>query len=112
MRSYNLIKKLLQENPELRNDDKLLQWKVWEIEGSVKNDCMYYSDFKNASNPETLRRTRQKIQELFPELGPTETIKNLRRKRQEQKGTFIYRDNIETRPKYSFNPTTQTYEVN
>lgn len=112
MKTYNLIVKLLQENIELRNDDRLLFWKIWEIEGSVKNDCMYYSDFKNASNPETLRRCRQLVQADHPELGPTETVKGMRKKKQLEKGTFPYHDRIESKPKYTFNPITQMYEVN
>lgn len=109
MKTYDLIKKLLQENIELRNDDQLLQWKIWEIEGSVKNECMYYSDFKNATSSETLRRTRQKIQQNFPKLGPNEIVKNLRSKKQQEKGMFVYRSTVEDKPRYVFNSEKNCY---
>lgn len=108
MKTYDLIKKLLQENIELRNDDQLLQWKIWEIEGSVKNECMYYSDFKNATNPESIRRARQLVVADHPELQANETVRKLREKKQKEKGTFGYRDRIGIQP--IFNPITNTYE--
>ena len=98
MKTYDLIKKILEENQQMRSDDELLKWTIWEMEGSVKNGCMYYSDFKNATNTETIRRARQLVQADHPELAPTEIVKNLRRKKQAEKGTFPYRDRIESRP--------------
>lgn len=98
MKTYDLIKKILEENPQMRSDDELLKWTIWEMEGSVKNGCMYYSDFKNATNTETIRRARQLVQANHPELEPNEVVKNLRRKKQSEKGTFPYRARIESRP--------------
>lgn len=109
MRIYNLVKKLLEENIELRNDDQLLQWKVWEIEGSVKNGCMYYSDFKNATNPESIRRARQLVVAEHPELQANETVRKLRHKKELEKGTFGFRQTIEEKPKWEYNPTTGCY---
>ena len=111
MKTYDLIKKILEENQQMRSDDELLKWTIWEMEGSVKNGCMYYSDFKNATNTETIRRARQLVQADHPELEPTEIVKNLRRKKQAEKGTFPYRAKIESRPQYEFNPVTQRYEI-
>ena len=109
MKIYNLVRRLLEENVELRNDDQLLQWKIWEIEGSVKNDCMYYSDFKNAINPESIRRARQLVQADHPELQANETVRKLRHKKELEKGTFAYRGTIGKRP--VFNEETQCYEI-
>lgn len=108
MKSYDLIKRLLEENIELRSDDQLLQWTIWEIEGSVKNGCMYYSDFRNAKNPETIRRNREMVQADHPELGANEVVKKLRHKKEKEKGTFVYRDIMGKQPVY--NSITQTYE--
>ena len=68
---------------------------------------MYYSDFKNAINPESIRRARQLVQADHPELQANEVVRNFRITKSKQKGTFAYRETVE---KGQFNPLTQTYE--
>jgi hypothetical protein len=69
---------------------------------------MYYSDFKCATNPESVRRSRQLVQADHPELEASETVKNLRHKKELEKGTFAYRSKIGV--SYTFDPITQTYK--
>lgn len=109
MKTYDLIKKILEENPQMRSDDELLKWTIWEMEGSVKNGCMYYSDFKNATNTETIRRARQLVQADHPELQANETVRKLRHKKELEKGTFAYRGTIGKQPVY--NPDKGVYEI-
>lgn len=59
----NLIEKALQEWPETRNSDKKLILAVWYLQ-----DPDYESNFRHffqnkAISPETIRRTRQKLQQ-------------------------------------------------
>ncbi len=67
------VAKILLEQPETKDNDKLLLCAFWEFEtkGRIK-ECSY-KDFKKMltehtlTNFETIRRTRAKIQELHPE---------------------------------------------
>ena len=93
MKVYDLVKQILEDHPQTRNSDKALHFTVWNKLGLIKNRAITYEDYKEAPSTETIRRSRQKIQELYPELGPTsDKIKRARRKKQETKGTFIYRE--------------------
>lgn len=58
-----LVKMILRDNPETRGDDLKLLLKVWEFQGLKFNEKQKYM-FTRVMNPETIRRTRQKIQEL------------------------------------------------
>lgn len=99
MKLYDTIKHLLQINPELRDSDKKLQWNIWAQQGYVKGDVMTYEAFmKNTLiNPETIRRTRQKVQEKHPELQASKSVQLERNKKRKTKGTWIYREKINYR---------------
>lgn len=93
---YDSIKILLKEYPYLRDSDKKLQWKVWQIQGYISHDTLSYGNFMNAKliSTETIRRTRQKIQEKCPELRGSLKVQALRDRKRKTKGTFIYREPI------------------
>ena len=55
------IKRLVDADPELANDDKRLIASIWWIEGW--HDEKLYDYLKMVSSPETIRRTRQKLVE-------------------------------------------------
>lgn len=99
---YDLVKELLTDYPELRDSDKELIWSVWIKLGYVKEDDYYQvalidkSDFMKAPSTETIRRCRQKIQELHPELQSSKWIQEQRKKIEDQRGTHIYREEIDT----------------
>ncbi len=87
LNAENLVKQILAECPETRSNDKELIIKVWEAQG------LYLSDeqleiFKKCFSTETIRRTRQKLQEegLYP---ATENIQNKRRKLEQQTRDFF-----------------------
>jgi len=92
MRLYIKIKHLLVEFPELRNSDKMLIWKVWVDGGFVKYGTITLEAFMNAPSVETIRRTRQKLQEDFPELQATEGVRRARKLKQSTKSTFVYQE--------------------
>jgi hypothetical protein len=63
-------------------------WEIWEGQGLIKNDSINFYDFHDkAEDTETIRRTRQKVQEDHKELGRTGTTK-----KEASKGTFVYRE--------------------
>ena len=92
MRLYTKVKHLLVEFPELRNSDKMLIWKVWLDGGFVKYENITLEAFMNAPSVETIRRTRQKVQEEYPELQASEGVRRFRKTKQTTKSTFVYRE--------------------
>jgi len=93
IKTYDLVKKLLTDYAEFRDSDKKLIWRVWEVTGFIDIDSvMTKLAFMEAPSTETIRRCRQKIQELHPELQSSKWIKKQRDQIAEQRGTFIYRE--------------------
>jgi hypothetical protein len=92
MKTYDLIKETLEDCPETRNSDKKLQWKIWTRLGYVEEGyALQYEDFLRATSPETIRRCRQKIQELHPELQAIRRVRAERKYIENQRGTHIFR---------------------
>lgn len=95
MKIYDLIKITLEDYPETRNSDKKLQWKILDKLGYIQDGySLMYEDFMRAPNFETIRRCRQKIQELNPELQATRRVRAERKHIENQKGTFIFRKTV------------------
>lgn len=92
MKIYNQVKLFLQQNDQCRNSDKHLYWKF--IERAVPPwKQLDYEIWMKLPEYETVRRTRQKIQEENENLGPTsDKVRSARKKKQDTKGTFIYRE--------------------
>jgi len=108
MKIYDLVKQLLTNNPELRNSDKKLIWNVWKYLGLIDFDGWITEEsFMKAPSCESIRRCRQKIQEHHPELQASEEVKKLRKKKQDSKSTFVYREEVKT--KFEYNPLTGSY---
>lgn len=79
-----IVKHILTEKPNTRNSDNDLIVETLEfIEPGITNapfksvikECRMDGRFPTL---ETIRRTRQKIQEVYPELAPTEEVEGLR----------------------------------
>lgn len=99
MKLYDIVINLLIDHPVLRDSDRRLIWNVWHRQGLINMDegtdtYITKANFLKAASTESIRRCRQKIQEERPELGPSAYVKEARRKKQADKGTFIYRENI------------------
>ena len=62
MTTKETVEKVLSERPETRDNDRLLIMKVWEEQGLVLTPEQKHI-FKNIASPETIRRTRQLLQE-------------------------------------------------
>lgn len=101
MKIYDLVYKLLVNEPELRNSDKKLMWQVWKTMGFVvagEIEYVPYNYFMSKKIPhfESIRRSRQKVQELNPELGPVKSVAKARKEKEKQKGTWIFREDTQT----------------
>ena len=100
---YNKVKEILTHHKETRDSDKKLIWLFWvqtgkatygKYTGNVWQDgVISQSDFNSSVIPETIRRSRQKLQQEFKHLQPTsEKVRRTRRFKSLQKGTHIYRE--------------------
>ena len=88
LRTYTgLVKSILEEDQQTRNSDSYLYLKVLRHIASEKDillDDLTVPDFLVSMNVlgmpcfETIRRTRQKLQEKFPELSAKETVQEFR----------------------------------
>lgn len=92
---YDVVKKLLEDYPAMRDNDRMLMWSVWEKQGltyrsTIDSDRFIYE----AITPESITRCRRKIQEQHPSLAASEKVKELRKSREEEKGTHIFREEV------------------
>jgi hypothetical protein len=92
---YDRIKHLLEIAPIYRNSDDELQWQIWSDTGTVVNGVITKSNFLKALNPETIRRTRQKVQEEHPELKADPGVLALREEKEKTGGNFAFQEKIE-----------------
>jgi ribosomal protein S2 len=101
-KTYDLVKKVLIDSEQARNSDKECIWQVYKRIGAVKDvewfgqrEAIIKENFLSGKLPsfETIRRSRQKIQELHEELKATSSQVRKRRKQlEDQRGTHIFRD--------------------
>ena len=83
----DLVHEILKAEPECRNSDNILYLRILQIIGKqhgVDVNAMsvpeLFRNMKNYAFPafETVRRTRQKVQECNPELRATDTVEAYR----------------------------------
>ena len=85
------IKEILKEYPETRDSDKLLILKVWESEGLFLSDDQRETFLKLTSS-ETIRRTRQRLQEQGY-YKSTQRVKDIRMAKEvEMRQDFMTKD--------------------
>lgn len=92
---YDTIRSLLETNADLRDSDRELIWALWELEGFAGKYISKHDFIFSALNTETVRRTRQKVQENHPELSSSESALRAKNEKQETKGTFVYRETLQ-----------------
>ena len=106
MKTYDRVKKILENIPETRNSDKLLIWEFYKDSGKVQEvetmfgfrvEAIEKSTFlsKLTESTESIRRSRATIQSKIKELRPTNpNVIRKRRMKENTKGTFVYRENL------------------
>ena len=82
MKILNKVLRCLQQDPATRNSDRLLMLQVWDIEGLGLSDSQK-ERFMHVSSPESIRRTRQKIQQNG-QYTATDTVKRNRKELEHQ----------------------------
>ncbi len=84
-----LIYKLLVKYPELGDSDRLLVWKVWEMQG-IASDYMSKHDFiSKAEHFKNVRRTRQQIQEEYPGVRSSDRVQDAKDELADMKGNHV-----------------------
>lgn len=110
MKTYDIVKSILLRDPEARNSDKHLMFRVWEYQGyDITNYGVW---MEKAAHPKSIiesRRNLQRDQEEIIKTGGTippeelliadEEVIKLRSKLDEQKGTHIFREDVPALPK-------------
>jgi len=103
---YDKVLNVLRDHPETRNSDDLLYWQVlYELgfvirKSSLFGDDWYLSkdEFMKAPYYESIRRSRQKAQQNFPELQETEeAVKKARDSKRRFGGNHPYHENARGR---------------
>jgi hypothetical protein len=95
---YDIVLNLLKKDEVYRNSDRKLRWRIWANMGLASQNSagtwsITYDAEIDAPPTESIRRSRQKVQELYPELRPTDPVVcKARRIKFETKGTFIYHE--------------------
>ena len=77
MTTSQLIEKVLAQNESARGNDRLLIIAVWEMQGFYLSDAQK-AKIMDIASPESIRRTRQKLNEQGKYL-PVEPILKIRR---------------------------------
>lgn len=85
--TQDIVSLILRENPMTRNSDQLLYSEVCKyVNPNIKeiSFCYALENMKELGLPvfETVRRSRQKIQSIHPELGSSSSIKNFRKEKE------------------------------
>ena len=80
-KTADLVKDILEENILARNSDRVLYFYVLRacdetVLSMSTKDFLLHAD--NVPSFETVRRTRQKVQELHPELKATDRVREMR----------------------------------
>lgn len=98
MKIYDLIKQLLTIDPKLRDSDHLLIWDIWKLEGRVVvvsgQEYITKERYMDSTHFESIRRTRQKVQEHFPALQSSPAVLAKKHIKQKEKGTFVFREKV------------------
>lgn len=97
MKLYDVVRKMLTDNPRLRDDDKELIWEYMKLTHNVSTkdgvEFITKVNFLDKSvNFESLRRVRQKIQEDHPELEASSNVKRARETKQKDGKYFVYHE--------------------
>jgi len=98
MKLYDKIKRLLENDPRLRDSDKLLIWRILELQGLTDYNSISKENFLRGINFESVRRARQLVQEDNPSLASSKNVQAIKDKKQKSLGTFVYRETFEVSP--------------
>jgi len=94
MKLYDKVKNILTLHPETRDSDKKLTWKIWEIQGVADFEGINYLSFLKATSGDSITRAARMIKQKHPELRGTLKVLAVKQKKQEEKGTFVFREQI------------------
>jgi len=85
------VKQILKDFPPTKGDDLLLIFRYWKRHDKIRISFAKFKDLLGATCPETIRRSRQKIQAQHPEFKPRERTRLKRKKNQEAHANYYGR---------------------
>lgn len=93
MKVYDRVKIILEQIPATRDSDSLLIWEYAKQADllTLNNKLLTFNSF-NKIRFETIRRSRQKIQQYHEHLRPSKRIASSRKNIEESKGMFVYNE--------------------
>ncbi len=95
MKLYILVREILDDYPKCKDSDKKLQWKVYDRLGLTESDgSISFKNFIHGPSFESIRRIRQKLAEKYPEYRSSEKVQLMKKKKEETKSTWIYREEV------------------
>ena len=101
MKIYDLIKRMLEINPSLRDSDKRLIFEIWKYEGLTEYTkptgeiSITFGNFMKATTPETITRARRQVQESNPHLQAKERVKQARSERAKKGHQIVFGQSID-----------------
>ena len=94
---YDLVKNILETDSSSRNSDKRLVWSVCFRLGLTDSGTITYDNFMKAPTFESITRARRKVVELHPELAGDREVEVGRTRKQNTKGNFIFKNELQER---------------
>ena len=94
---YDLVKNILETDSSSRNSDKRLVWSVCYRLGLTDSGTITYDNFMKAPTFESITRARRKVVELHPELAGDREVEIGRTRKQNTKGNFIFKNELQER---------------
>ena len=94
---YDLVKNILETDSSSRNSDKRLVWSVCFRLGLTDSGTITYDNFMKAPTFESITRARRKVVELHPELAGDRDVEIARNRKQNTKGNFIFKNELQER---------------
>lgn len=93
---YDLVKRLLEQNEEFRDNDKKLTWHIWMLQGLIWDGVISKNDYMKAAKLESIGRVRRKVQENHPHLRASDVVEKARREKEQRwGGNFAYHERLD-----------------
>jgi hypothetical protein len=93
MQINNKVERVLADEAETRANDRALIMKVWEFEGLHLSETQKRLFLEKVSSPESVRRTRQKLQEAGHYL-PSKKVQEFRKELDQKTKAEIVNDKV------------------
>ena len=92
---YDDVRLILEEKPETRDNDKALVWEFYSRHNLLDQyGRLTFGMFISTNSPDSITRASRMVKHKHPELKGTKEIIVFKKKKEEEKGTFIFREQL------------------